>query len=164
MYSEMSKFVSHISGNYYRAPENINIWKPWFHWCLFTRKRRTKKPILWWLLISFDVREFSDTIVTQFIFYFLSHIVDQLVAILLDFFIAGALTTSYTLDFAVLATVSNPQVQERLHQELDKVLQRKQMPSMADKSRWVMRKLKLIEIRKIEKKERWTFHMTRQQK
>lgn len=61
--------------------------------------------------------------------------VDQLVAICLDFFIAGALTTSYTLDFAVLATVSNPHVQNRLHQELDKVLQRKQIPSMDDKGR-----------------------------
>ncbi|XP_065202918.1 probable cytochrome P450 305a1 isoform X2 [Planococcus citri] len=60
---------------------------------------------------------------------------EQLVAICLDFFIAGALTTSYTLDFAVLATASNPSVQQKLHEELDKVLKPKQIPSIEDKAR-----------------------------
>lgn len=60
---------------------------------------------------------------------------DQLVAICLDFFIAGALTTSYTLDFAILATIRNPHVQKRLHEEIDKVIPRGQMPSLTDRAR-----------------------------
>lgn len=61
----------------------------------------------------------------------------QLVAICLDFFIAGALTTSYTLDFAVLATVTHPQVQKKLHEEIDKVLKRGQIPTIEDKNKYV---------------------------
>lgn len=60
---------------------------------------------------------------------------DQLVAICLDFFIAGALTTSYTLEFAVLSVAKNPKVQQKLHEELDKVLKRKQIPTIEDKAR-----------------------------
>lgn len=60
---------------------------------------------------------------------------DQLVAICLDLFIGGSLTTTYTLDFAILYTVSNPHVQEKLHQEIDQVLSRDQKPTLADRVR-----------------------------
>ncbi|XP_065222911.1 probable cytochrome P450 305a1 [Planococcus citri] len=60
---------------------------------------------------------------------------DQLIAICLDFFLAGTLTTSNTLDFAVLATINNPKVQQKLHEEIDKVLKCNQIPSIEDKTK-----------------------------
>uniref|UniRef100_A0AAT9UU50 Cytochrome P450 305A22 n=1 Tax=Maconellicoccus hirsutus TaxID=177089 RepID=A0AAT9UU50_MACHI len=75
---------------------------------------------------------------------------EQLVALCLDFFIAGALTTSYTLDFAVMATTRHPEVQKKLHEEIDKVLKYKQMPSIEDKARLPYVEALLLESQRLQ--------------
>jgi len=51
--------------------------------------------------------------------------------IVIDIFIAGAETTGYTLGFALLFMMDNPQVQLRVQREIDLVLQGRQ-PSLSD--------------------------------
>ncbi|XKL69293.1 hypothetical protein PGB90_007062 [Kerria lacca] len=60
---------------------------------------------------------------------------DQLIAVCLDLFIGGALSTAYTLDFAILATINHPHIQRKLHEEIKVHLGQQEMPSLADKSK-----------------------------
>lgn len=60
---------------------------------------------------------------------------DQLIMVCLDFFIAGARTTSNSLDFLFLHMVLNPDVQEKVHQELDEILKLGEVPSAENKLR-----------------------------
>nr|CAD7392258.1 unnamed protein product [Timema cristinae] len=63
----------------------------------------------------------------------LCHRVEGLMAICLDLFAAGAESISNTLGFALLYLVLNPQVQEKTHEELDRVVGRSRKVSMEDK-------------------------------
>jgi len=56
---------------------------------------------------------------------------EQMMGIVIDIFIAGAETTGYTLGFALLFMMDNPQVQLRVQREIDLVLQGRQ-PSLSD--------------------------------
>nr|CAD7571450.1 unnamed protein product [Timema californicum] len=60
-------------------------------------------------------------------------IVEGLMAVCLDLFAAGAESVSNTLGFALLYLVLNPQVQEKTHEELDRVVGRSRKVSMEDR-------------------------------
>lgn len=57
---------------------------------------------------------------------------DQLIMVILDLFIAGSQTTSNTLDFAFLMMLTRPEIQAKVHAELDKVLMSR-TPCLEDK-------------------------------
>ncbi|CAG2064717.1 unnamed protein product, partial [Timema podura] len=61
--------------------------------------------------------------------------VEGLMAVCLDLFAAGAESVSNTLGFALLYLVLNPQVQEKTHEELDRVVGRNRKVSMEDRQR-----------------------------
>ena len=56
----------------------------------------------------------------------------------LDLFTAGADTTANTLDFAILYTILNPQVEKKVQAEIDEVTGRHRLPSMDDRQRSVL--------------------------
>lgn len=58
----------------------------------------------------------------------------QLTMIILDLFIAGALTTSNTLDFVLMSLVLYPKVQAECHKQIDNILGKEQFPKLKDKS------------------------------
>nr|WBB44916.1 methyl farnesoate epoxidase [Chrysogorgia stellata] len=57
----------------------------------------------------------------------------QLVMVCMDLFMAGNETTSTTLQWEVLLMMLYPEVQEKLHQELDQVLGHSRPPALADR-------------------------------
>ncbi|KAG8228076.1 hypothetical protein J437_LFUL009048 [Ladona fulva] len=57
----------------------------------------------------------------------------QLIAICDDLFGAGTETTSYTLAFGVLFLLHHPDVQAKIHEELDRVIGRDRFPTLDDK-------------------------------
>lgn len=60
---------------------------------------------------------------------------EQLITVCLDFFIAGAQTSSSTLLFAFLNMIIHQDVQKRAYQEIIAVLGDRKYPSLADRSR-----------------------------
>ena len=59
--------------------------------------------------------------------------IENLASNLMDLFIAGSETTSTTLTWAVLYMVRHQEVQQKVQQELDTVVGRYKIPSLADK-------------------------------
>ena len=63
-----------------------------------------------------------------------THLSDiELLAVLDDFFLAGTETTSTTLRWAILYMIAFPEVQRKVHEEIDKVVGRNCLPKLADK-------------------------------
>ncbi|XP_040842979.1 cytochrome P450 2D17-like isoform X2 [Ochotona curzoniae] len=60
---------------------------------------------------------------------------DNLRMVVSDLFIAGMVTTSTTLDWALLLMVLHPEVQRRVQQEIDEVIGQVRRPEMADQAR-----------------------------
>lgn len=58
----------------------------------------------------------------------------QLTMIILDMFIAGSQTTSITLDLALMMMVLRPDIQEKVHKDIDAVLGDAQLPTLNDKT------------------------------
>ena len=56
---------------------------------------------------------------------------------IIDIFVAGSETTSYSLGFALLHMIDNPDVQAKVQEEIDRVLQGRQ-PSISDRGRFVL--------------------------
>jgi cytochrome P450 family 2 subfamily J len=65
--------------------------------------------------------------------FFRENGIENLAASLVDLFIAGSETTSTTLTWAVLYMVRNPEVQQKVQEELDTAIGRYKLPSSADK-------------------------------
>ncbi|KAG8228077.1 hypothetical protein J437_LFUL009049, partial [Ladona fulva] len=57
----------------------------------------------------------------------------QLLAICDDLFTAGTETTSYTLAFGVIFLLHHPDVQAKMHEELDRVIGKDRFPTLDDK-------------------------------
>ncbi|XP_055631207.1 probable cytochrome P450 305a1 [Toxorhynchites rutilus septentrionalis] len=58
----------------------------------------------------------------------------QLTMIILDIFIAGSQTTSITIDLAFMMMVLRPEIQERIHKEIDANMQQDEMPQQNDRT------------------------------
>lgn len=65
------------------------------------------------------------------LFNFISE--EQLLMILIDLFIAGLQTTTVTLDFLFLFMTVHQDIQEKLQNELDKILGDNQLPQLSDR-------------------------------
>lgn len=52
----------------------------------------------------------------------------------LDLFLAGTETTSTTLQWALVYLIRNPDIQEKVHAEIDRVIGQNRQPSMADRT------------------------------
>lgn len=60
---------------------------------------------------------------------------DDLVVICMDLFVAGSESTSNTIEFLIMYLIHYPEVQKKLQEELDRVLQRSRRPNLDDKNR-----------------------------
>jgi len=58
---------------------------------------------------------------------------EQLITVLMDLFLAGAETTSNTLEFAILYMVLHPDIQARVQAEIDEVIGSSRSPVYGDK-------------------------------
>lgn len=58
---------------------------------------------------------------------------EQLIVLLLDFFMAGTETTSNTLSMAMLYMILFPEVQEKVQRSLDEVVPRSRLPTLQDR-------------------------------
>ncbi|XP_075228614.1 cytochrome P450 305a1 [Lycorma delicatula] len=61
---------------------------------------------------------------------------DQLIMVCLDFFIAGSQTTRNTLSFALLNAMLHPEIQQRIHEEIDQELPNGKLPAFFTKSKF----------------------------
>ncbi|XP_015517474.2 methyl farnesoate epoxidase [Neodiprion pinetum] len=59
----------------------------------------------------------------------------QLIALLKDLFTAGIETTNNSIGFVLLYLIANPYVQQKIHEEIDRVLGRNALPSIQTRSR-----------------------------
>ncbi|CAH6791263.1 cytochrome P450 2D20 [Phodopus roborovskii] len=60
---------------------------------------------------------------------------ENLRLVVADLFTAGMVTTSTTLSWALLLMILHPDVQSRVHQEIDNVIGQERLPQMADQAR-----------------------------
>lgn len=73
----------------------------------------------------------------------------QLIMIMLDIFIAGSQTTSITLDLALMTMALNPDIQARVHKDIDAVLGDAQLPTLSDKSQLSYVEAVLLEVQRM---------------
>lgn len=73
---------------------------------------------------------------------------EQLLGTIFDIFVAGSETTSHTLGFALLFMIFHPQIQTKVQQEIDEILQGRQ-PSLADRGRLPYTEATLQEIQRL---------------
>jgi len=59
---------------------------------------------------------------------------DQLVCLLMDFFVAGSETTANTLAFGILYMILNPEIQEKVYKEIIQVVGEKGAPILEHRS------------------------------
>lgn len=59
----------------------------------------------------------------------------QLTMVILDLFVAGANSTSNTLDFSLMSLVLYPEIQKKCQQHIDAAIGNAQLPTLKDKSR-----------------------------
>ncbi|XP_015253796.1 PREDICTED: cytochrome P450 2J6-like [Cyprinodon variegatus] len=59
---------------------------------------------------------------------------ENLVLCCLDLFLAGSETTSKTLQWGLIYLINNPPIQEKVQEEIDRVVGQKRQPTMADRS------------------------------
>ncbi|XP_070161816.1 probable cytochrome P450 305a1 [Polyergus mexicanus] len=74
---------------------------------------------------------------------------DNLIATLLDFFIAGAKTTTATLDFLFLQIANHQDVQRKLHEEIDAVIGPNRLPTLEDRVKMPFTEAVLAESQRI---------------
>ncbi|XP_049962656.1 methyl farnesoate epoxidase-like [Schistocerca serialis cubense] len=73
---------------------------------------------------------------------------EQLLSVCLDLFMAGSETTSNTLSFAILYMMRYPEIQQKVQAELDSVVGRTRLPSLADRSMMPYTEAVLMEIQR----------------
>merc|ERR1711936_136773 len=73
---------------------------------------------------------------------------ENLAATLTDLFLAGSETTSTTLTWAILYMVRNPNVQQKVHQEIDSAVGKFKLPSLTDKPNLPYTEAVLMEIQR----------------
>lgn len=74
----------------------------------------------------------SKLLINDRIFYFSD---EQLVTLLLDFFMAGTETTSNTLSMAMLYMIMYPEIQDKVHQNVDDCVPDGRLPTLQDRTK-----------------------------
>ncbi len=69
--------------------------------------------------------------------------------VLVDFFVAGSETTSSTLLWGMLYLMLNPDIQDKVHKELDEVIGKGIQPKIADRNRTPYTEAVLLEIQRL---------------
>lgn len=72
----------------------------------------------------------------------------QLSMTILDIFIAGSQTTSITLDLAMMTLATYPEIQKRIHEEMEEVLPNGQTPSPSDRGMLPYAEATLLEVQR----------------
>nr|CAD7575858.1 unnamed protein product [Timema californicum] len=72
----------------------------------------------------------------------------QLLALCLDLFMAGSETTSNTLGFATAYMLLHPDIQDRVHQELEREVGRERQPALQDRARLSYIEAVLMEVQR----------------
>lgn len=62
----------------------------------------------------------------------------QLLAVCLDMFIAGSETTNKSMGFLMLHIVRNPDIQQKMQEEIDRVIGRERLPTLEDRPKYVV--------------------------
>ncbi|XP_021966277.1 methyl farnesoate epoxidase [Folsomia candida] len=74
---------------------------------------------------------------------------EQFIMVLYDLFVAGAETTSNTLEFAMLYMVLHPEVQTKVQEEIDRVVGKSRRVTLEDKSKMPYTEATLLEIQRV---------------
>ncbi|KAG5667172.1 hypothetical protein PVAND_015167 [Polypedilum vanderplanki] len=75
---------------------------------------------------------------------------EQLVFIILDIFIAGASSTAITIDLALMSMLLYPEIQRKIHKEIDEVLgENSEMPRYIDRNRMPYTEAVLLEVQRM---------------
>ncbi|XP_055609284.1 probable cytochrome P450 305a1 [Uranotaenia lowii] len=72
----------------------------------------------------------------------------QLTMIILDIFIAGSQTTSITIDLALMMLVCHPEIQRKIHEEIDSTLAPTELPQQHDRSNLPYTEAFLLEVQR----------------
>ena len=107
-------------------------------------------------LETFDEEKASDDLIFAFLKELNSQSADknstftltQLVMVILDIFIAGAQTTSTTIDLALMITLMRPDLQEKLSAEIFKVIGHDGSPNYAERGKTPFVEATLLEVQR----------------
>lgn len=69
-----------------------------------------------------------------FLIIFCNFLDEQFITVITDLFEAGSETSSNTLEFAIYYAMKNPRVQKKVQEEIDRVVGRSRLPSIADRA------------------------------
>lgn len=75
---------------------------------------------------------------------------DQLLFTLRDLYLAGTETSATTLQWALIFLANNPDIQQRLHTEIDSVVPRERLPSLDDRRRLPFTEAVILELLRIK--------------
>ncbi|GMT25865.1 hypothetical protein PFISCL1PPCAC_17162, partial [Pristionchus fissidentatus] len=73
---------------------------------------------------------------------------DNLVATCIDFFKAGQITSQLTLRWAMLLLADNQEVQDKLREEIHRVVGKERLPAMADKTKMLYTQATILELQR----------------
>ncbi|XP_032757863.1 cytochrome P450 2J3-like [Rattus rattus] len=128
LYNVFPTIIKYLPGSHQTVLRNWEKLK-WFISCMMDSHQKHWNPG--------EPRDFIDAFLTEMAKYqdktTTSFNKENLIYSTLDLFFAGSETTSNTLRWALLYITTNPEVQEKVHSEIDRVIGRRRQPSTGDR-------------------------------